>query len=140
MMFNKTATCLLAAAFLAAVVPARAADTLVAAIPAPAPAVADLKAGIPEEKPCLIAGWENPRSVCVAHTKTIAATCLICHGPNGKSLGAIPSLAGQDKTYLVAAMQDFKSGKRESTVMQKYAVGYSDTEYEDLAELFANMK
>ncbi|MEW5786531.1 MAG: c-type cytochrome [Pseudomonadota bacterium] len=141
MKLNKYVTCLLAAASLAAPATLLAADaTVVAAIPAPAPAVADLKAGIPEEKPCLIAGWENPRSVCVAHTKTIAATCLICHGPNGRSLGAIPSLAGQDKAYLVAAMKDFKSGKRESTVMQKYAVGYSDQEYEDLAELFASIK
>lgn len=140
MMLNKTVTCLLAAAILAAVVPARAAETKVAAIPAPAPAVADLKAGIPEEKPCFIAGWENPQSVCVAHTKTIAATCLICHGPQGKSLGAIPSLAGQDTAYLVAAMKDFKSGKRESTVMQKYAIGYTDSEYEELAAYFAAMK
>lgn len=139
MKFNKYVTCLLAAASLAAPLSALAAE-VVAAIPAPAPAVAAAKAGIPEEKPCLIAGWENPRSVCVAHTKTIAATCLVCHGPNGRSLGAIPSLAGQDKAYLVAAMKDFKSGKRESTVMQKYAVGYTDQEYEDLADLFAAMK
>ncbi len=91
-------------------------------------------------KPCPIAGWENPPSVCVAHTKSIAATCYICHGPNGKSLGAIPSLAGQDKAYLVAAMKEFKSGKRESTVMRKYAVGYTDTEYEELAEFFSAIK
>lgn len=90
--------------------------------------------------PCLIAGWEQPASVCVVHTKTIAATCFICHGPNGKSAGAIPSLAGQDKAYLAAAMREFKSGKRESTVMKKYALGYSDAEYDDLAALFAAMK
>ena len=90
--------------------------------------------------PCLIAGWENPASVCVAHTKTIAATCFICHGPNGKSNGAVPSLAGQDKAYLVTAMQEFKTGKREASVMKKYALGYSDSEYEDLAAYFAAIK
>lgn len=93
-----------------------------------------------EPPPCLIAGWENPASVCVAHTKTIAATCFICHGPNGKSMGAIPSLAGQDKAYLVVAMQEFKSGKRESSVMKKYALGYTDSEYEDVAAYFAAIK
>lgn len=96
-------------------------------------------AGAPT-KPCLIAGWENPPSVCVAHTKSIAATCYICHGPDGKSLGAIPSLAGQDKAYLVTAMKEFRNGKRESTVMRKYAVGYTDTEYEELAEFFSAIK
>ncbi len=93
-----------------------------------------------ESAPCLIAGWENPASVCAAHTKTIAATCFICHGPNGKSNGAIPSLAGQDKAYLSEAMRDYKSGKRESTVMQKYALGYTDSEYEALAAYFAAIK
>jgi cytochrome subunit of sulfide dehydrogenase len=93
------------------------------------------------EKPvCLIAGWENPASVCVAHTKTIAATCYICHGPNGKSIGAIPGLAGQDKAYFVSAMKEFKSGKRDATVMKKYAMGYTDSEYEALAEFFAAIK
>ncbi|PIV88434.1 MAG: cytochrome C [Hydrogenophilales bacterium CG17_big_fil_post_rev_8_21_14_2_50_63_12] len=89
---------------------------------------------------CLIAGWENPPSVCAAHTKSIAATCFICHGPNGKSSAAIPGLAGQDKAYLIAAMKEYREGKRESTVMKKYALGYDDSEYESLAEFFAAIK
>ena len=92
------------------------------------------------EKPCLIAGWEQSAHTCVIHTRTIATTCFICHGPNGKSSGAVPSLAGQDKAYLAEAMRDYKSGKRESTVMQKYALGYSDSEYDDLAAFFAAIK
>lgn len=92
------------------------------------------------EKPCLIAGWQQPAHTCVIHTRTIAATCFICHGPNGKSNSAVPSLAGQDKAYLAEAMRDFKSGKRESTVMKKYVLGYSDSEYDDLAAYFAAIK
>lgn len=91
------------------------------------------------EKICLIAGWENPASVCVTHTRTIAATCYNCHGPNGNSSAAIPSLAGQERAYFVQAMKDFKSGQRESSVMKRYAMGYSDSEYEALAELFASI-
>jgi sulfide dehydrogenase cytochrome subunit len=106
----------------------------------PLPAIAAEVAGKTDAPPCLIAGWEQPASICAVHTKTIAATCFICHGPNGKSSGAVPSLAGQDKAYLAAAMRDFKSGKRESTVMKKYALGYSDAEYDDLAALFAAIK
>lgn len=89
---------------------------------------------------CLIAGWENPASVCTSHHRTLAATCFICHGPNAKSQMAIPGLAGQDKAYLVQAMKDFRDGKRESTVMKKYALGYTDSEYEALAALFAAIK
>lgn len=89
---------------------------------------------------CTIAGYDLPASVCASHTRTIASTCFICHGPNGKSVAAIPPLAGQDKEYLVQAMKDFRDGKREATVMQKYAKGYSDQEYEDLAAFFNAVK
>ena len=106
----------------------------------PNPVVAAEVAGKTEAKPCLIAGWEQPAHTCVIHTRTIAATCFICHGPNGKSSSAIPTLAGQDKAYLAAAMRDFKSGKRDSTVMKKYAMGYSDSEYDDIAAFFAAIK
>lgn len=93
-----------------------------------------------EVQPCLIAGWENPPSVCAAHTKVIAATCFICHGPNGKSSTAIPSLAGQEKTYFVTAMKEFKDGKREATVMKKYALGYTNEEYDAMGEFFAKVQ
>lgn len=91
-------------------------------------------------KVCLIAGWENPASVCTAHTRSITATCFNCHGPNGMSTAAIPGLAGLDKDYLIAAMKDFRDGKRESSVMRKYALGYTDSEYEEIAEFFAGIK
>lgn len=92
------------------------------------------------EQTCLIAGWENPKSVCDSHHRTLASTCFNCHGPNGVSNAAIPALAGQDKSYLVTAMKEFRDGKREATVMKKYAMGYTDDEYEALAALFASMK
>lgn len=92
------------------------------------------------DQPCLIAGWENPPSVCIAHNRTLTATCFNCHGPNGVSATAIPGLAGQDKDYIISAMKAFRSGERESTVMQKYAKGYTDSEYEGIAAHFATMK
>lgn len=101
---------------------------------------ADSQKAKDKTKTCLIAGWENPASVCASHNKVITATCFICHGPNGKSASAIPSLAGQDKAYLVTAMKEFRDGKRETTVMQKYAIGYTDEEYEAMAEFFSKVK
>jgi cytochrome c553 len=74
------------------------------------------------------------------HTRTIAATCMSCHGPGGKSLGAIPSLAGLPKDYFVKAMQDYKSGKRVGTIMKKHAAGYNDAEFEAMGAYFAGLK
>jgi cytochrome subunit of sulfide dehydrogenase len=111
----------------------------VAALLCSGPAMAG-KAKAKAAEPCLIAGWENPPSVCVAHTRVIVATCFNCHGPNGKSSSAIPTLAGQDKAYFLAAMNEFKNGQRESTVMKKYALGYTDEEYAAMGEYFAKIK
>ena len=75
-----------------------------------------------------------------ARTRTLAANCSYCHGPDGKSRGAIPSLAGLDKGYFVQQMKDFKSGTRPAVVMQKHALGYNDEEIEKLATWFAAIK
>lgn len=74
------------------------------------------------------------------HTKTIASTCLTCHGPAGKSQGAIPSLAGLEQAYFVKAMKDFKSGARPSTIMKRHASGYTDAEFEAMGAYFAGLK
>ena len=74
------------------------------------------------------------------HTKSISSTCMSCHGPGGKSLGAIPSLAGLDKAYFVKAMKDFKSGARPSTIMKRQASGYTDAEFEAMGAYFAGLK
>lgn len=76
----------------------------------------------------------------VSHGELLASTCMSCHGPGGKSLGAIPSLAGLDKTYFVKSMQDFKSGARPSSIMKKHAAGYTQAEYEEMGEIFSKLK
>lgn len=74
------------------------------------------------------------------HTKAIASTCMSCHGPGGKSQGAIPSLAGLDKDYFVKSMKDFKSGARTGTIMKRHASGYTDAEFEAMGAYFAGLK
>lgn len=74
------------------------------------------------------------------HTRTIASTCMACHGPAGKSLGATPGLAGIEKNYFVQVMKGFKSGARQGTIMKKHAAGYTDAEYEAMGEYFAGLK
>jgi cytochrome c553 len=70
----------------------------------------------------------------------LSSTCLSCHGPGGKSQGAVPSLAGLEKAYFVKSMQEFKSGQRAGSIMKKHAAGYTDAEYELMGEYFANLK
>lgn len=74
------------------------------------------------------------------HIKVIASTCMNCHGPGGKSLGAVPGLAGQDSAYLLNAMKEHQSGARETTVMRRYMNGYTEDEMAKLAEYFSSLK
>ncbi len=76
----------------------------------------------------------------VERGELLATTCMSCHGPGGKSKGAIPSLAGLEKGYIVKSMQDFKSGARPASVMKRHAAGYTDAEYELMAEYFSKLK
>jgi cytochrome c553 len=72
--------------------------------------------------------------------RTISTNCFICHGDKGKSSTAIPGLAGMDKAYFIKQMQDFKSEKRQATVMHQHAAGYTDKEFEEMADFFAALK
>ena len=71
----------------------------------------------------------------------LSHACAGCHGTNGGSAGlTIPSLASQSKTAIVDAMKKFKSGERPSTVMGRLAKGYTDAEFEAMAEFFSKQK
>jgi sulfide dehydrogenase cytochrome subunit len=73
--------------------------------------------------------------------RDIAANCATCHGTDGRSRGgAIPSLAGRDKTAIVQDVRDFRDGKRPSTVMQQLAKGYTDAQIEAAASYLAAQK
>ena len=74
------------------------------------------------------------------HTQTLASTCMSCHGPGGKSQGAIPSLAGLDKDYFVTSVNNFKAGTRAASIMKRHASGYTDAEVEALAAYFSSLK
>src|SRR5438132_14230069 len=69
--------------------------------------------------------------------RDIAANCANCHGTDGRSRAAVPSLAGQDATVIVQRMQEFRDGRRAATVMQQLAKGYTDAQIEAAAAYFA---
>jgi sulfide dehydrogenase cytochrome subunit len=71
----------------------------------------------------------------------MAATCAGCHGTDGKltTIEMVP-LAGMAEAEFVRAMQDFRSGKRQSTLMGHVAKGFTDSEVRAMARYFASVK
>ncbi|AGA34387.1 sulfide dehydrogenase, cytochrome subunit [Thioalkalivibrio nitratireducens DSM 14787] len=68
----------------------------------------------------------------------LAGNCYGWHGPNGDSQGGIPSLSGLDADQIAQTMLEFRSGARESTVMQRQARGYSEDEIASIAQHIAH--
>jgi cytochrome c553 len=71
-----------------------------------------------------------------------AQVCAACHGADGAKPIAPenPVLAGQHYDYLVQALSDYKSGKRNNAIMKGFAATLSKQEIEDLAAWFASQK
>jgi cytochrome c553 len=68
----------------------------------------------------------------------LARRCNHCHGDEGfTSVPAFPNLAGVDRLSFWKQIQDFRSGKRTSSVMQPIAEGYSARDAADLAAYYA---
>lgn len=70
----------------------------------------------------------------------IAANCTGCHGTQGRSTGGMPSLAGLDRSYILNAMEEFKSGTRAATIMHQHAKGYTEAQFALIADYFAAQK
>ena len=70
----------------------------------------------------------------VQDASVLAGTCLNCHGPEGRSAGAIPSLRGHTAGYLLQRLQAFRTGQApDATVMTRLMKGYDDAQVEALA-------
>jgi cytochrome c553 len=69
-----------------------------------------------------------------------AQVCAACHGPTGAKPTAPenPILAGQHYDYLVRALSDYKSGKRNNAIMKGFAGSLSKQDIQDLAAFFAS--
>ena len=70
----------------------------------------------------------------------LSNSCAACHGTDGNSPGAIPSIAGKSAAFIAGALMDFSSGKRAGTVMSRHATGYSEEEIRLIADFFASRK
>lgn len=66
----------------------------------------------------------------------LAETCAGCHGSDGTSVGAAPTIDNLTEEYFVLSMKDYASGARASTVMGRIAKGYSEAETKAMAAYF----
>src|SRR5438309_10516944 len=71
--------------------------------------------------------------------RAMAANCAACHGTNGRPVANSPvaGLAGRPREEIVEAMVAFRDGKRQATLMQQIAKGYSEAETNALADYFS---
>lgn len=76
----------------------------------------------------------------ISYGAMLSNSCAACHGTDGKSPGAIPSIHGKSSQFISSALTEFRSGERPSTVMGRHAKGYSDEEIQLIAEHFATLK
>ena len=72
------------------------------------------------------------------YARSLAATCFTCHGTDGRSVdGVPPSLAGQNRDYLLKQLQEFRDGKRPATIMHQHVKGYTGEQLALIAGYFA---
>ena len=70
----------------------------------------------------------------------LANACAACHGTDGRSEGAIPTIAGMPAPEFVAKLTAFGAGTEEATVMDRIARGLSQAEIDGLAGYFARLR
>lgn len=76
------------------------------------------------------------------HIRQLAANCAACHGTNGNAApgSTVAGLAGYNREAFITAMNEFKSGKRQATIMHQLSKGYSDEQVAALADYFSKQK
>ena len=69
----------------------------------------------------------------------LSLSCTSCHGTYGISPGAIPTIYGKSREYIMKTMKEFRNGERDSTVMERIAKGYNDRDIRLIAGYFASL-
>jgi cytochrome c553 len=69
-----------------------------------------------------------------------AAACSGCHPASRAVETPVIRLNGRSPSDIVAAMQEFRTGKRPGTVMDRIAKGFTDDEIKAIAAWYAKQK
>ena len=75
------------------------------------------------------------------HIKTLADSCAICHGTDGRPpKDGLERLAGMSKSEFIEEMMEMKDDPTEGRLMSVIARGYSDAEIRAMANYFSKLK
>lgn len=69
-----------------------------------------------------------------------ADACAGCHGTDGKSLGTMPAFHEKKPVELKQILREYKSGKREATIMDRIVKGYSDEQLDAMVDYYTAKK
>ena len=69
-----------------------------------------------------------------------ASSCSGCHANGAAVETPVPPLFGRPAAEIVTAMQEFRSGQRSATVMDRIAKGFTDGETAAIADWYAQQK
>jgi sulfide dehydrogenase cytochrome subunit len=86
----------------------------------------------------LILAWSG--TAFAADAPPGASSCSGCHPAARFVATPVPRLMGRNADEIVAAMAEFRTGKRTTTVMDRIAKGFTDDETKAIAAWFAAQK
>ncbi|MGB5247195.1 MAG: c-type cytochrome [Woeseia sp.] len=70
-----------------------------------------------------------------------AATCLACHGGGATGLMPVPAtLSGQEESYIIEALNQYKNGVRKNNVMTAFAAALTDADIEAIAKVWSKQE
>jgi cytochrome c553 len=71
----------------------------------------------------------------------VQTLCQVCHGMDGVAiLAEAANLSGQQKGYIEKQLRAFRSGSRQDPQMSIITKALSDTDIDNLAEWYSNIK
>lgn len=69
----------------------------------------------------------------------IGGSCFLCHGAEGESASEVfPRLTAQNAEYIAKQLENFKSGKRQSTAMASMVAGLTPEDMTALGRFYAS--
>ena len=76
----------------------------------------------------------------MARGRALVNACAACHGPDGRSQGAIPSIDNLSAEDFISALKAFRADTRQGTVMNRIGKGVDDAEISAMAAYFAGRR
>lgn len=81
-----------------------------------------------------------PRDPQAFQVQIWAASCMACHGPEGRAEGTGLTIGGRPAQDLLDKLLAYKTGRLPATIMHQHVRGYSDEELAQIADYFSTLK